>query len=126
VAIPWIAAPTSGPSASSFFELLTGRHLYGGGATLTDTLAAVILKDHDYSALPPDTPPRVRRLLERCLRKDPKQRLRDIGEARVALHRERIAGGGRRRVALLGARFGELMFAARTAAASRTECRVEC
>src|SRR5215831_10220261 len=67
------------------FELLTGRHLYGGGETVTDTLAAVVLKEPDWSALPPDTPPRIRALLERCLRKDPKQRLRDIGEARLAI-----------------------------------------
>jgi serine/threonine protein kinase len=67
------------------FEMLSGQHLYGGGATVTDTLAAVVLKEPDYSALPPGTPPRVHRLIERCLRKDPKQRLRDIGDARLTL-----------------------------------------
>ena len=67
------------------FEMLTGRHLYGGGETVTDTLAAVVLRDPDYAALPPETPPRVRRLMERCLQKDPKQRLRDIGDARLVL-----------------------------------------
>ncbi len=67
------------------FEMLTGRPLFGGGETVSDALAAVITKDPDWAALPPDTPPRVRRLLERCLRKDPKQRLRDIGEARLIL-----------------------------------------
>src|SRR5213078_2055452 len=41
------------------FELLTGKNLYGGGATVTDTLAAVVLKEPDYAALPADTPPRV-------------------------------------------------------------------
>ena len=41
----------------------------------------------DWSALPPETPARVRSLLERCLERDPKQRLRDIGEARIALAR---------------------------------------
>jgi eukaryotic-like serine/threonine-protein kinase len=73
------------------FELLTGRDLYGGGATVTDTLAAVVLKDPDYSTLPGDTPPRVRRLIQRCLRKDPKQRLRDIGEARLILDEDEPA-----------------------------------
>jgi Tol biopolymer transport system component len=67
------------------FEMLTGRALYGGGETVTDTIAAVVTREPDWSALPADTPPRVRRLLERCLRKDSKQRLRDIGEARVIL-----------------------------------------
>ncbi len=48
-------------------------------------LAAVLRQDIDWSALPSDTPPRLRRLLERCLDRDVKQRLRDIGEARIAL-----------------------------------------
>ncbi|HXB70952.1 MAG TPA: protein kinase, partial [Candidatus Acidoferrales bacterium] len=67
------------------YELLTGRTLFGGGETASDAMAAVLTKDPDWSALPADTPPRVRRLLERCLRKDPKQRLRDIGDARLML-----------------------------------------
>src|SRR5689334_5514987 len=67
------------------YELLTGHLLYGGGETITDTIAAVVTRDPDWSALPADTPPRLRRVIERCLRKDPKLRLRDIGEARIAL-----------------------------------------
>ncbi|HWC95537.1 MAG TPA: protein kinase, partial [Candidatus Sulfopaludibacter sp.] len=73
------------------YELLTGRHLYGGGETLTDTLAAVVLKEPDFSALPAGTPQRLRRLIERCLKKDPKLRLRDIGEARLMLDEPEIA-----------------------------------
>jgi Tol biopolymer transport system component/predicted Ser/Thr protein kinase len=67
------------------FELLTGTPLYGGGETVTDTLAAVVLKEPDYTALPAATPPRVRRLIRRCLQKDPRLRLRDIGDARLEL-----------------------------------------
>jgi len=67
------------------FELLTGSALFGGGETISDSLAAVIMKEPDWNALPAGTPPRVRRLLEHCLRKDPKQRLRDIGDARLLL-----------------------------------------
>lgn len=67
------------------FEMLTGKTLFGGGETVTDTLAAVVLRDPDLTSLPPETPPRVRRLIERCLHKDPKLRLRDIGEARILL-----------------------------------------
>jgi eukaryotic-like serine/threonine-protein kinase len=52
---------------------------------VTDTLAAVIMKDPDWSQLPAATPVRVRVLLQRCLQKDPKQRLRDIGDARISL-----------------------------------------
>ena len=63
--------------------MLTGRMLFGGGETVTDSMAAVITREPDWNALPTETPPRVRRLLERCLRKDPKMRTRDIGEARL-------------------------------------------
>jgi eukaryotic-like serine/threonine-protein kinase len=66
------------------FEMLTGRRLFEG-ETISDTLAAVLTRTPDWTALPATTTPAVRRLLERCLDRDPKQRLRDIGEARVAL-----------------------------------------
>src|SRR5215471_3697410 len=67
------------------YELLTGRSLYGAEETVTETLAAVVLREPDFNALPAATTARLRRLIERCLRKDPKQRLRDIGEARILL-----------------------------------------
>jgi eukaryotic-like serine/threonine-protein kinase len=67
------------------YELLTGTMLFGGGETISDSLAAVLTREPDYSALPKDTPPHLRRLIERCLRKDPNQRLRDIGDARLLL-----------------------------------------
>jgi eukaryotic-like serine/threonine-protein kinase len=66
------------------YELLTGRVAFAG-ETMTDTLAAIMTRDLDLDALPSGTPPAVRRLLARCLERDPKQRLRDIGEARIAL-----------------------------------------
>ena len=68
------------------FEMLTGRKLFEG-ETITDVLAAVVRQEIDWSALPASTPPGIRRLLRRCLERDPKQRLRDIGEARIALLR---------------------------------------
>jgi hypothetical protein len=68
------------------FEMLTGRVLFAG-ETVTDTLARVIEREPDLSALPATTPPDVRTLLARCLARDPRQRLRDIGEARIALER---------------------------------------
>jgi Tol biopolymer transport system component len=67
-------------------EMLTGRPTFTG-ESLTDVLAAVVASEPDLGALPPKTPAAVRRLLERCLDKDPKRRLRDIGEARVVLER---------------------------------------
>ena len=67
------------------YEMLTGRQLFGGGETVTDTLASVVKDRPDLDALPVETPPHIRRLIERCLRKDPSTRLRDIGEARIAI-----------------------------------------
>jgi eukaryotic-like serine/threonine-protein kinase len=66
------------------YEMLTGKRVFTG-ETITDTLAAVLTKNPEWSQLPAATPMRARGLLQRCLQKDPKQRLRDIGEARVAL-----------------------------------------
>jgi serine/threonine-protein kinase len=68
------------------WEMLTGRRLFDG-VTVTEVIAAVIKDTPDFNALPANTPPALRRLLERCLERDPKLRLRDIGEARIALAR---------------------------------------
>ena len=65
------------------FEMLAGRRPFPGDET-SDVLAAVLLQEIDWRALPAGTPPRLRWLLERCLERNPRQRLRDIGEARVA------------------------------------------
>src|ERR1019366_8802970 len=77
------------------FELLTGGMLFGG-ETVSDSMAAVITREPDWTVLPADTPPHVRRLLVRCLRKDPKLRLRDIGEARILLDEPGEAAGAPR------------------------------
>jgi hypothetical protein len=61
---------------------LSGRRAYEG-ETISDVLARVIEREPDWSALPSATPARLRELLRRCLKKDPRARLRDIGEARV-------------------------------------------
>jgi len=66
------------------YEMLTAQRCFKG-EDISDTLAAVLRQDVDWTALPADTPPRLRRLLERCLDRDVKQRLRDIGEARVEI-----------------------------------------
>jgi eukaryotic-like serine/threonine-protein kinase len=66
------------------YECLTGRQLFMG-ETVSDTIARILERAPDWSALPAQTPPRVRVLLERCLEKDPKKRLRDIGDARIEL-----------------------------------------
>jgi serine/threonine protein kinase len=68
------------------FEMLSGKPAFKG-ETISDTLAAVIRAEPDWSDLPGNLPPSITRLLRRCLTKDHNQRLRDIGEARIALER---------------------------------------
>jgi Tol biopolymer transport system component len=66
------------------YEMLTGRLAFPGD-TVSDTIAKILEGEPDWSALPAATPARVRRLLLRCLAKDPKQRLRDIGDVRIEI-----------------------------------------
>ena len=66
------------------YEMLTGRMTFRGEGA-TDTLAAVIRAEPDWSLLPAATPPHIRDLLRRCLQKDARQRLQAIGDARIAL-----------------------------------------
>ena len=66
------------------YEMLTGKIAFQGEA-VTDTLAAVIKEEPDWSQLPDSTPPHVRVLLRRCLQKDVRQRLQAIGDARISL-----------------------------------------
>jgi eukaryotic-like serine/threonine-protein kinase len=64
--------------------MIAGRRLFDGEEA-SDVIAAVLRQEIDWNRLPPDTPASMRRLLQRCLERDPKRRLRDIGEARIAL-----------------------------------------
>jgi serine/threonine protein kinase/Tol biopolymer transport system component len=68
------------------FEMLTGRQLFKG-ETVSETLAAVLMRDPDFSTLPPNLHPRIRLLLERCLEKDVKNRYSSIGDARVDIQK---------------------------------------
>ena len=72
------------------FEMLTGRRAFGGG-DISITLASVMMQEPEWSALPAAAPVGLRRLLTRCLKKDPKARMRDIGEARLQI--EELLGG---------------------------------
>jgi Tol biopolymer transport system component len=80
--------------------MLSGRSLFAG-PTVSDTLAGVLKTEIDWQALPVGTPAALRDLLRRCLERNPKSRLRDIGDARLALEDiqpgqldERAAGEG--------------------------------
>jgi len=74
------------------YEMLTGRRAFRG-ETVSEILASVLRDDVEWEALPRETSPLVRRMLVRCLQKDSRQRLREIGDARLDLE-EVIAGGG--------------------------------
>jgi len=72
------------------FEMLSGRRLFEG-ELVTDVLANVLKSEVDFGALPAETPAALRRLLRRCLERQPKRRLHDIADARIVLD-ELIAG----------------------------------
>jgi hypothetical protein len=72
------------------FEMLTGHRPFAGD-TISDTLASILKTEPDWRALPAATPPRLRALLRSCLEKNPKRRLRDIGDARPQIE-DLIAG----------------------------------
>ena len=75
------------------FEMLTGHGLFGG-KTVSHVLASVLKTDPDWKALPVTTPQPLRRLLRRCLEKEPKRRLRDVSEALVHLEEAATAPAG--------------------------------
>ena len=72
------------------YEMLSGRRAFEGD-DISDVLASVLKTEPDWSALPDDLPPALRRLLRRCLEKDPRKRLRDLSEGMLQLD-EQLAG----------------------------------
>ncbi len=74
------------------YEMISGRRAFGGGS-LPEIAAAILRDEVDWSRLPAGTPPTVRRLMRRCLRRDCHARLRAIGDARMELE-ELVSAGG--------------------------------
>jgi len=74
------------------YEMLTGAKLFAGD-TVPETLAGVLKTEIDLGTLPEATPPALRRLLRRCLERQPRERLRDIGDARLVLDELRSGKG---------------------------------
>jgi hypothetical protein len=66
------------------YEMLTGRQLFAG-ETISDVLVGVLKTDVDFAGLPASTPRGVRQLLHRCLERNPRNRLHDIADARIAI-----------------------------------------
>ncbi|HXJ79171.1 MAG TPA: protein kinase, partial [Candidatus Methylomirabilis sp.] len=71
------------------YELLTARRAFPG-ATVPDTIAAILEREPDWAALPETTPAMVRSLLRRCLQKDKTRRLHDIGDARLEIEEAQV------------------------------------
>src|SRR5260221_4024942 len=63
------------------YEMITGRAVFAG-ETISDMIARILEREPDWGTLPDTTPPGIRRLLQRCLEKAPRERLRDIRDAR--------------------------------------------
>jgi Tol biopolymer transport system component len=80
------------------YEMLTGKRAFEG-ETVSDTLAAVLKEEPDWSRLPDGTPTRIRELLRKCLQRDAKLRLRDIGDARLELDASSLSSFGERQAA---------------------------
>ena len=108
------------------YEMLTGRRAFGG-EDVTDTIAAIVRGEPEWTALPADTPPQIRLLLQRCLEKDRKARISDIGVARFLMNETLSAPGAAvtasprsRRTAVVAAAIGLAIGAVVTAAIWRT------
>jgi Tol biopolymer transport system component len=74
------------------FEMLSSHRPFEG-ETLSDTVARILEREPDWSKLPRDTPPALRKLVERCLRKDVRRRLHDIADARIDLEDVDLTAG---------------------------------
>jgi Tol biopolymer transport system component/tRNA A-37 threonylcarbamoyl transferase component Bud32 len=72
------------------FEMLSGHRPFAGD-TLSDTIAGILTREPDWRCLPSDLPANIAVLLRRCLEKDNKRRLRDIGDARIELEDGKVA-----------------------------------
>src|SRR5205814_152422 len=73
------------------YELLTGRRAFAG-EEITDGVVSVLTQEPDWTLLPRGTPPRIVELLKRCVKKDARERLRDIGDGRIEIQ-EAISRG---------------------------------
>jgi len=71
------------------YEMLTGKHSFEPGETVSDAIVAVLSREPDWGALPADTPAPIRRLLRRCLQKDVQNRLPHMGAARLEIDEAR-------------------------------------
>ena len=81
------------------YEMLTGKRAFLGD-DVSDTLALVLKFDPEWDSLPADAPSRIRQVIQSCLQKDPKQRIRDIGDVSLALGGAFESGASQRPVSV--------------------------
>jgi Tol biopolymer transport system component len=93
------------------FEMLSGTRAFPGD-DVTETLGAIIHKEPLWDSLPADVPAHIRTLLQRCLQKNTKERLRDIGDARIELSNRAVAAPSPTRTATSGWTWGGWITAA--------------
>jgi serine/threonine protein kinase len=105
------------------YEMLTGKRAFEG-ETVSDTLAAVLMKEADWAALPGPTPTKIKDLLRRCLRREAKQRLHDIADARLELEEATAAPSGSTDVVGTGSFTLEEKTASPNSAVGRSDPRV--
>ncbi len=86
------------------FEMLTGRRLPVAGETVSDTLAAVLREDIPWTRLPKETRPSIRQLLRRCLEREPRNRLHDIADGRLAIEESQMEKDEAKSAPALGSR----------------------
>jgi len=67
------------------YEMLTARQVFETGETVSDAVASILTREPDWSALPDNLPSAIRRLLRRCLEKDPDRRLHHVADARLEI-----------------------------------------
>jgi len=88
------------------YEMLTGQQLFAG-ETVSDTIARILEREPDWSAIPAAVPEKIRDLMRRCLEKDARKRRRDIGDARIELEEVVAARTSRSRSAASGIDIGK-------------------
>ena len=84
MAIRWTSARDIWAFGCVLYEMLTGRQAFPGN-TISDSIASILTKEPDWTALPPATPTLLRRLLRRCLVKNARERLHDMSDVRLTL-----------------------------------------
>jgi Tol biopolymer transport system component len=84
------------------YEMLTGRLAFPGD-TVADTIAGILEREPDWSAIPSSAPASIQRLVQRCVVKDPRDRLRDIGDARIELQAVETSSSATPSASIVGA-----------------------